>query len=131
MADKLFLELVSPEKKLLSCEVDNLFAHGKGGAFGLYPDHSPFFTEIVPCVLSYAIDGNTFKYAISTGFLEVVDNKINLLVNRAISSNDVKEPDCRKAYEELQSELSSIDDEKLKASKENDLKFYEAALSII
>ena len=41
MADKLFLELVSPEKLLVSSEVDNVFAVGLCGAFGLYPDHSP------------------------------------------------------------------------------------------
>ena len=61
MADKLFLELVSPEKLLVSSDVDNVFAAGAGGAFGLYPDHSPFCTALVPCVLTYAIGQETYK----------------------------------------------------------------------
>lgn len=75
MADKLFLELVSPEKLLVSSDVDNVFAFGAGGAFGLYPDHSPFCTELVPCVLTYAIGQEIFKVIVSKGFLEVAEDR--------------------------------------------------------
>ena len=89
MADKLFLELVSPEKLLVSSDVDNVFAAGAGGAFGLYPDHSPFCTALVPCVLTYAIGQETYKVIVSKGFLEVADNKVNVLAEKAVFVKDI------------------------------------------
>lgn len=130
MADKLFLELVSPEKLLVSSDVDNVFAAGEGGAFGLYPDHSPFCTALVPCVLSYAIGQETYKVVVSRGFLEVAENKVNVLTDKAIFSKDIDTAKVQAVYEKLQEELKGeiSDDERLEL--ETELKFYELALSL-
>ncbi len=130
MADKLFLELVSPEKLLVSSDVDNVFAAGEGGAFGLYPDHSPFCTALVPCVLSYAIGQETYKVVVSRGFLEVAENKVNVLTDKAIFSKDIDTAKVQTVYEKLQEELKGeiSDDERLEL--ETELKFYELALSL-
>ena len=106
MADKLFLELVSPEKLLVSSEVDNVFAVGLCGAFGLYPDHSPFCTELVPCVLTYAIGQETFKVIVSKGFLAVADNKVNVLVEKAVYVKDIDAAKIKAEYDVLSAELA-------------------------
>ena len=123
MADKLFLELVSPEKLLVSSDVDNVFAAGAGGAFGLYPDHSPFCTALVPCVLTYAIGQETYKVIVSKGFLEVADNKVNVLAEKAVFVKDIS------AFDALTSELNAEISEEERLEKEADLKFYELALN--
>lgn len=129
MADKLFLELVSPEKLLVSSDVDNVFAVGAGGAFGLYPDHSPFCTELVPCVLTYAIGQETFKVIVSKGFLEVADNKVNVLAEKAVFVNDIDKVKYQSAFDALSAELNSEISEEERLEKEADLKFYELALN--
>lgn len=131
MADKLFLELVSPEKLLVSSDVDNVFAMGAGGAFGLYPDHSPFCTELVPCVLTYAIGQETFKVIVSKGFLEVADNKVNVLAERAIYQQNIDTANIKAEYETLSAELAGeIADEDIRKEKETALKFCEIALNM-
>ena len=131
MADKLFLELVSPEKLLVSSDVDNVFAMGAGGAFGLYPDHSPFCTELVPCVLTYAIGQETFNVIVSKGFLEVADNKVNVLAEKAVFVNDIDAAKIKAEYDALSAELAGeIADEEIRKEKETALKFCETALNI-
>ena len=130
MADKLFLELVSPEKLLVSSEVDNVFAVGLCGAFGLYPDHSPFCTELVPCVLTYAIGQETFKVIVSKGVLAVADNKINLLVEKAVYVKDIDAAKIKAEYDVLSAELAGeIADNDIRREKETALKFCETALN--
>lgn len=131
MADKLFLELVSPEKLLVSSDVDNVFAMGAGGAFGLYPDHSPFCTELVPCVLTYAIGQETFNVIVSKGFLEVADNKVHVLAERAVYVKDIDAAKIKAEYDALSAELAGeIADEEIRKEKETALKFCETALNI-
>ena len=131
MADKLFLELVSPEKLLVSSDVDNVFAAGLGGAFGLYPDHSPFCTELVPCVLTYAIGQETFNVIVSKGFLEVADNKVHVLAERAVYVKDIDAAKIKAEYEALSVGLAGeIADEEIRREKETALKFCETALNI-
>lgn len=129
MADKLFLELVSPEKLLVSSDVDNVFAAGAGGAFGLYPDHSPFCTALVPCVLTYAIGQETYKVIVSKGFLEVADNKVNVLAEKAVFVKDIDKAKCQSAFDALTSELNAEISEEERLEKEADLKFYELVLN--
>ena len=130
MADKLFLELVSPVKLRVSSEVDNDFAVGLCGAFGLYPDHSPFCTELVPCVLTYAIGQETFKVIVSKGFLAVADNKVNVLVEKAVYVKDIDAAKIKAEYDVLSAELAGeIADNDIRREKETALKFCETALN--
>ena len=130
MADKLFLELVSPEKLLVSSEVDNVFAVGLCGAFGLYPDHSPFCTELVPCVLTYAIGQETFKVIVSKGFLAVADNKVNEKIKKAVYVKDIDAAKIKAEYDVLSAELAGeIADNDIRREKETALKFCETALN--
>lgn len=131
MADKLFLELVSPEKLLVSSEVDNVFAHGAGGAFGLYPDHSPFCTELIPCVLSYAVGQETFKVAVSGGFLTVSDNKVNVLADGAVPSADINADVYKSRHEKAVQALDSAENDEERKLRQKELDFLNAALSLL
>jgi len=46
MAEKLRLEIVSPERQLLSAEVDEIVAPGVEGEFGVLPGHTAFLTAL-------------------------------------------------------------------------------------
>ena len=130
MADKLFLELVSPEKLLVSSEVDNVFAVGLCGAFGLYPDHSPFCTDPPPPPPPYAIGQETFKVIVSKGFLAVADNKVNVLVEKAVYVKDIDAAKIKAEYDVLSAELAGeIADNDIRREKETALKFCETALN--
>ncbi len=83
MAEKLKLELVSPERKLLDIEVDEVVAPGVEGDFGVLPGHTPFLTALSIGELIYKNDGNTEYAAIDRGFLEVNEDKVIVLAESA------------------------------------------------
>ncbi|MDK2822295.1 MAG: F-type H+-transporting ATPase subunit epsilon [Clostridia bacterium] len=84
MADKtLKLEVVTPERKVLSEEITSLIVPAIEGYLGVLPNHAPLISGLEPGVVKYKMAGEYKKMAISGGFLEVVDNKVSLLANTA------------------------------------------------
>lgn len=130
MADTLFLELVSPEKKFVSLDISSIEAMGAGGAFGIFPGHTPFCTELVPCKLIYRVGQETFTYAVSGGFFEVVDDKVNVLANRLIPSSDINKEELKKEQDQLNDELSKETDERKIKILEQQLLFINIALNL-
>ncbi len=89
MADRLFLELVSPEKALVAKEVDEILATGVDGEFGLLAGHSPFCTELKAGGLTFKSENETVTVVMSRGFLEVSDDKVVVLAEKAEFSSDI------------------------------------------
>ncbi|MCA1926872.1 MAG: F0F1 ATP synthase subunit epsilon [Calditerrivibrio sp.] len=83
MAEKLRLELVSPEKQLLSIDVDEIVAPGVEGEFGVLPGHTAFLTALRVGELVYKNNGKEDYVALERGFFEVVDNKVTVLAEGA------------------------------------------------
>ena len=71
MAEKLKLELVTPYKKVLTEEVDEITAVGTLGEFGVLPGHAPFLTSLKVGELSYKADNKVFHLAVNWGYFEV------------------------------------------------------------
>lgn len=93
MAEKLKFELVSPERLLLSVEIDEVVAPGVEGEFGILTGHAPFLTALNVGELVYKIDGKVEYAAVDRGFLEVNNDKVIVLaedaeLGREINLND-------------------------------------------
>lgn len=89
MAEKLKLELVTPYKKVLSEEVDEITASGSLGEFGVLPGHAPFLTSLKIGELSYRQSGAIFHMALNWGYFEVEDDKVTVLVETAERANEI------------------------------------------
>lgn len=89
MADKLTLELVSPERMLVSAEVDEIYASGSEGDFGLLPGHVAMFCSLRTGEFRYRIGDKTEYAAVDGGFLEVVDDKVVVLADGAELGSDI------------------------------------------
>ncbi|MEF3254220.1 MAG: F0F1 ATP synthase subunit epsilon [Deferribacterales bacterium] len=113
MAEKLRLELVSPEKQLLSIEVDEIVAPGVEGEFGVLPGHTTFLTALRVGELTYKVNGKEDYVAIERGFLEVVDNKVTVLAEGAELGReiDLEEAIRRKLEAEKALEQARYEDE--------------------
>ena len=81
MSQKLTLTIVTPEKQLVSEEVDQVNAPGSEGDFGVLYDHAPILTNLRSGQLSYENDGESTALVISGGYLEVTDNRVTILAN--------------------------------------------------
>lgn len=103
---KLHLEVVTPERALLSLEVDSVVAPGALGDFGIMEGHIPFLSGIAPGELRYTSNGHTEYLAVSTGFAEVFNDKVSVLVDAAEKSGDIDVERARLAMERARERLA-------------------------
>jgi F-type H+-transporting ATPase subunit epsilon len=79
MMQKLILSIVTPEKQLVSEEVDQVNVPGTEGDLGILHDHAPILTLLRSGQLSYEKEGETVILVVSGGYLEVTDNRVTVL----------------------------------------------------
>jgi F-type H+-transporting ATPase subunit epsilon len=79
MTQKLILSIVTPEKQLVSEEVDQVNVPSTEGDLGILHDHAPILTLLRSGQLSYEKEGETVVLVVSGGYLEVTDNRVTVL----------------------------------------------------
>ncbi len=99
MAKKLMLEIVTPDRKVLSQEVDYVGAPGALGEFGVLPSHIPFLSALGIGNLYYKDGGKTFYVFVAGGFAEVSANKVTVLAEVAETAAEIDVERARKAQE--------------------------------
>ncbi len=109
MAEKLKVELVTPEGVLLDKEVEEVIAPGIMGEFGVLIGHTPMLTFIKPGVLSYLENNKFTRFAVGSGFCEVLKDKVTVLVEEAYGSDAVDAGQASSDLSQLERELSAID----------------------
>jgi len=103
---KLHLEVVTPEKVMVSQEVDIVVAPGTMGEFGVLEGHVPFLSGIEPGELRFASGNQTERFLVTTGFSEVFDNKVSVLVDAAEKVTEIDLERARKAMERARERLA-------------------------
>jgi F-type H+-transporting ATPase subunit epsilon len=89
MAEKLKVDLVTPYKKILSEEVDEITATGALGEFSVLPGHAPFLTSLKIGELTYKKGGQLYHLALNWGYFEVEDDKVTVLVETAERADEI------------------------------------------
>jgi F-type H+-transporting ATPase subunit epsilon len=101
----LTLDIVTPEKRVLSVTCDEVRAPGVQGGFGIRLNHEPFMTALAPGKLTYVEGGREHHYAVGGGFLQVADNRVIVLADTAEAAGEIDVERARKAFEEAQDRL--------------------------
>ena len=83
------LEIVTPEKKVLSEAVDSVTIPTTNGEVGILTNHAPLISSLKPGVLSYTKAGATEKMVISGGFLEVSADNVSVLADVAETAAEI------------------------------------------
>ena len=122
MAEKIKLELVTPYKRVLSEEVDEVTAPGTIGEFGVLPDHTSLLTTMKVGELSYKQDGQTFYVAVNWGYVEVEDNVMTVLVETAEPADEIDLERAKAALGRAEEALKKL------SSDDKQFKIMEAAL---
>lgn len=85
MADTLKLELVSPERLLLSEQVEMVLVPGTEGVFGVLPEHAPTLSTLKPGFVEvYQAGAVKERFFVTGGFAEVTPAACTVLVDEAI-----------------------------------------------
>jgi F-type H+-transporting ATPase subunit epsilon len=120
---KLHLEIVTPAKITVSQDVDMVVAPGSLGEFGVLEGHVPFLSGIVPGELRYTVDDKTEYLAVTSGFAEISDDNVSILVDAAEKASDIDLERAKKAVERATERLA-----KDRSAEEIDFIRAEAAL---
>jgi F-type H+-transporting ATPase subunit epsilon len=120
---KLFLEVVTPDQVVVSEEADMVVVPGTEGEFGVLPGHVLFLSGIVPGELRYTFGSQKESLAVTTGFAEVSNDKVSILVDAAERAADIDIERARQAIERARERL-----EKERGAEDVDFRRAEAAL---
>ena len=89
MADRLQLDIITPERGVLSEAVDAVTLPGLGGELGILPGHTPLISQLQTGVLSYTQGPAVRRLHVSGGFVEVSDDRVAVLAELAERPEEV------------------------------------------
>jgi len=123
MTDKIHLEIVTPERKILEVDVEQVQIPGLNGELGILPGHTEMVSQLKPAgLLSYSTGTERGEISISGGFVEVNSNQVIILADRATKPEDINLAvalDLKASAErQLQKALSDPDADILRATIE-------------
>jgi F-type H+-transporting ATPase subunit epsilon len=106
--ERLYLEIITPERLMVGQEVDMVEAPGASGEFGVLPGHVAFLTTLEHGEIRFVTDGSARFVATSGGFAEVLDNKVTVLVDTAEFGEEIDLERARRARERAESALKTL-----------------------
>ena len=107
MADQLQLEVVTPERRVLSEPVNSVTVPGLSGEMQILPGHAALISELKTGVLSYSQDGRTQQLHVSGGFVEVSDDRVSVLAEIAERPEEIDAARARLARDHTEKQLSA------------------------
>jgi F-type H+-transporting ATPase subunit epsilon len=110
MANKILLEIVTPEKKVLSETVDIVIAPGEEGEFGALPNHIPFMSKLKVGELRYRIGATSHSIAIMGGYAEVLPDHVTVLASAAEVAGEIDVIRAKAARERAERRLAEAKD---------------------
>jgi F-type H+-transporting ATPase subunit epsilon len=105
----LHLDIVTPEKKIFSDSVDNVYLPGADGEMGILPQHAGLVTALQPGELRYLHNGKVETLAIGSGFAEVTQSKVIVLTDSALGEAEIDEDHVEAAMKRAKDKLATLD----------------------
>ena len=105
----LHLEIVTPEKKVFSDQVENVYLPGADGEMGGLEMHAALVSAVSAGELRYLKDGKVTELAIGNGFAEVTQEKVSVLTDVAFQEDEIDEDKVEAAMKRAEETLEGID----------------------
>ncbi len=102
------LEIVTPEARIYSDEVDTVVLPGYEGEMGVLPAHSNLVTTLVPGELRITKGGKTIEMAVGEGLVEVTGSVTRILTDAAIDSEKIDEKAAEDAIARAKKALETL-----------------------
>ena len=106
MADTIKLEIVTPEAKIFSDDVDMVTLTGTEGEMGILPQHMPLMTQLVAGEIVAQKGRETIFLAVGDGFVQVTGDRVAILTDMAIRADDIDEARAEEARQRAEARLA-------------------------
>ena len=105
MAETLKLEIVTPEGKAYSQDVEMVTFTGVEGEMGILPHHVRLMTQVLPGELVARKAGRDELLAIGEGLVEIEANRVSILTDMAIAAESIDEAKAEEARQKAEARL--------------------------
>jgi F-type H+-transporting ATPase subunit epsilon len=99
------LEIVTPEAKIYSEDVNMVTLPGSEGELGVYPKHVPLLTTLKPGELRVVKDGRETALAVGEGFVEIKTDAVSVLTDMALEAEKIDVEAAEKAVARAQAAM--------------------------
>src|SRR5580704_3365946 len=106
MAATIKLEIVTPEAKTYSEDVEMVTLTGTEGEMGILPQHMPLMTQLVAGEIHVKKGGENIFLAVGDGFVQVTGEKISILTDMAIRAENIDEAKAEEARQRAEERLA-------------------------
>jgi F-type H+-transporting ATPase subunit epsilon len=111
MANMLKLEIVTPDAKTYSEDVEMVTLPGVEGEMGIFPMHVPLMTQIVSGEIAVRKDGREQYLAVGDGFVEITGDHVAVMTDMAIKAENIDEAKAEEARRRAAARLAEkLDD---------------------
>ncbi len=112
MASTLKLEIVTPEGRTYSEDVDMVTLPAVEGEMGILPQHVPLMTQIKAGEVVVRKGGQDYFLAVGEGFVEITGDKVAIMTDMAIAAENIDEAKAEEARRRAEARLAEkLDDE--------------------
>ncbi len=111
MAEKILLDIVTPERRVLSETVDIVVAPGEEGEFGVLPGHIPFLCKLKVGELRFRTGASSRHIAVMGGYAEVLPNRVTVLATAAEEASEIDVMRAKAARERAERRLAEAKDQ--------------------
>ncbi len=108
MASTIKLEVVTPERLLVSADVDEVITPGYEGEFGVLPEHTFFLAILSIGILRYRKGSEMKKVAVGGGFAEVTPERMVVLADVAEKADEIDVERARRAHARAEAALKEV-----------------------
>jgi len=112
MAATIKLEIVTPEAKVFSDDVDMVTLTGSEGEMGILPQHMPLMTQLAAGEIVVNKGKEVIFLAVGNGFVQVTGDRVSILTDMAMSADSIDEVKAEEARRRAEARLAEkISDE--------------------
>lgn len=109
MAEKIELDIVTPERRVLSREVASVILPGELGYLGVLPGHAPLLTRLGVGELTFEAEGRPTVMAVSGGYAEVLGHRVRVLADTCELAHEIDLARAERSRERAERELARKD----------------------
>lgn len=133
MADTTAFELVSPERLLMSQDVEMVIVPGAEGNIGVLARHAPMISTVRPGVIEIfgTRSAEAERVFVAGGFAEVTPDRCTVLAEEAVPVSDLDRAEVEQSIKDLREDLEDAKEPAERAAIEARIVVTQAKLTAI
>ncbi len=110
LPEKIKLDVVTPDRLVLSETVDEVQIPGREGYLGVLPGHAPLISELKIGVISYHQNNHTGYLSVTWGYAEVLPDRVTVLAETSERAEEINVHRALEARNRAEKRLARVND---------------------